>query len=170
MKSYSKFIKKAVALGADDAKIIKTDTIVTGPWVRWKCRYGCDGYNSSLCCPPNTPDYRETRELVDSYKTALLAHFTSDLGTRPDPTDIVVTLERDIFLAGYFKAFALGAGPCQLCAECSMDVCRHADKARPSMESCGIDVFRTAKNNGYKIEVLKDYSCRMNRFGLVLIE
>ncbi|WP_424357003.1 DUF2284 domain-containing protein [Methanocella sp. MCL-LM] len=38
------------------------------------------------------------------------------------------------------------------------------------MESCGIDVFSTARNNGYTIEVVKDYNDRMNRFGLVLIE
>lgn len=170
MASLTRFVKEAIALGADDAKIIKTDTIVTGPWVRWKCRYGCDGYNSSLCCPPNTPDYRETRELVDSYDRALLAHFTDPLGTRPDPTGIVTTLERDVFLAGYYKAFALGAGPCNLCNECSMDVCRHPAKARPSLESCGVDVFLTARNNGYKIEVVKDYNCPMNRFALVLIE
>lgn len=170
MKSYRKFINKAVALGADDARIIKTDTIVTGPWVRWKCKYGCDGYNSSLCCPPSTPDYRETRELVDSYEKALLVHVADDARHITDLTDIVATLERDVFLAGYYKAFALGAGPCNLCNECSMEVCRHPVKARPSLESCGIDVFCTARNNGYTIEVLKDHSCRMNRFGLVLIE
>jgi hypothetical protein len=38
------------------------------------------------------------------------------------------------------------------------------------MESCGIDVFSTVRNNGYHIEVLKDLSQQMNRFGLVLIE
>lgn len=170
MVSYRKFIKRAVDLGADDAKIIKTGTIVTGPWVRWKCKYGCDGYNSGLCCPPNTPDYRETRELVDSYEKALLVHCTDDANRTKDLTDIVVTLEREVFLAGHFKAFSLGAGPCNLCGECSMEVCRHPEKARPSMESCGIDVFTTARNNGYTIEVLKDHSCTMNRFGLVLIE
>ncbi len=170
MKRYQKFVKKAVALGADDARVIKTDTIVTGPWVRWKCRYGCDGYDRSLCCPPNAPDYHETRELVDSYEHALLLHFTAPLGTRPDPTAVVTTLEREVFLAGYFQAFALGAGPCSLCDECAMDLCRHPMEARPSMEGCGIDVFSTARNNGYAIEVLTDYSCRMNRFGLVLVE
>jgi predicted metal-binding protein len=170
MANYSRYIKKAVALGAKEAKIINTSSIVTGPWVRWKCKYGCDGYNSSLCCPPNTPDYKETRELVDSYEKALLAHVTDDNRRMTDLTDTVVRLERDIFLDGHYKAFALGCGPCNLCKDCSMDVCRHAEKARPSMESCGIDVFQTARNNGYKIEVLTDYDCIMNRFGLVLIE
>jgi predicted metal-binding protein len=170
MAGYQKFVKRAVALGADDAKIIKTDTTITGPWVRWKCKYGCDGYNSSLCCPPNTPYYHETRELVDSYEKALLVHCTVEASQKKDLSNIVVTLERDVFLAGHFEAFALGAGPCNLCGECSMDVCRHADKARPSMESCGIDVFSTARNNGYTIKVLADYSYTMNRFGLVLTE
>jgi predicted metal-binding protein len=170
MASYTKYVKKAVALGAREAKIVNTNTIVTGPWVRWKCKYGCDGYDSSLCCPPNTPDYRETRELVDSYEKALLAHFTESPGSKPAPTDIVVNLERDIFLDGYYKAFAIGAGPCNLCKDCSMKVCRHAEKARPSMESCGIDVFLTARNNGFKIEVVKDYSCPVNRYAMVLIE
>lgn len=170
MESYRKFMKKAVDLGARDAMIIKTDSVVTAPWVRWKCRYGCDGYNSSLCCPPNTPDHRETRGMLDSYEKALLIHLADNTKRSADLTEIAVTLERDLFLAGHYKAFALGAGPCGLCPVCSMGECRHAEKARPSMESCGIDVFSTARNNGYTIEVVKDYNDNMNRFGLVLIE
>jgi predicted metal-binding protein len=171
MEKYEKFTEKAVELGANDARIIKTDSIVTAAWVRWKCRYGCDGYGSSLCCPPNSPTYQETRELVDSYKNALLVHFTEEIESATvDPTEVIAMLERDIFLAGYYKAFGLGAGPCRLCEKCTMKECRHARTARPSMESCGIDVFSTVRNNGYRIEVLKDRPYRMNRFGLVLIE
>ena len=171
MEKYEKFIKMAVELGASDARIIKTDSIVTAAWVRWKCRYGCGGYGSSLCCPPNSPTYHETRELVDSYKNALLVHFTENIESGTvDPTEIIVTLERDIFLSGYYKAFGLGAGPCRLCEECTLKKCRNAESARPSMESCGIDVFSTVRNNGYSIEVLKDRPYDMNRFGLVLIE
>jgi predicted metal-binding protein len=70
MKEYDKFIEKAIEVGANDAKIIKTDSIETAVWVRWKCRYGCDG-GSSLCCPTNSPTYKETREVIDCYKCAL---------------------------------------------------------------------------------------------------
>jgi predicted metal-binding protein len=161
-------------LGANDARIIKMDSIVTAAWVRWKCTYGCGGYGSSLCCPPNSPTHQETRELLDCYENALLVHFTGNIESLKEdpaePTIVVTTLEREIFLAGYYKAFALGAGPCRLCAECTMKECRHPETARPSMESCGIDVFSTVRNNGYHIEVLKDLSNQMNRFGLVLIE
>ncbi len=170
MKKYDKFIKKSIKLGATDAKIIKTDSVVTAAWVRWKCRYGCSGYNTSLCCPPNSPGYKETRELLDSYKNAMLLHFKMDIDSDIDPTDIVTVLERDIFLDGNVKAFALGCGPCRLCAKCSMKECRHPENARPSMESCGIDVYNTARNNGFFIEVLKDRSRPMNRYALVLIE
>jgi predicted metal-binding protein len=174
MEKYAKFIEKAVELGAKDARVIKTDSIVTAAWVRWKCRYGCSGYGSSLCCPPNSPTYLETRDLVDCYENALLVHFTEDIESAAegpkDPTGVIALLERDFFLAGYFKAFALGAGPCRLCAECTMKKCRHAESARPSMESCGIDVFSTVRINGYSVEVLKDESDQMNRFCIVLIE
>lgn len=171
VEKYQKFIEMAVELGANDAKIIKTDSIVTAAWVRWKCRYGCDGYGSSLCCPPNSPTFRETREVVDSYKDALLVHFTEDIeNSTVDPIDVITTLERKIFLSGYYKAFGLSAGPCRLCEECMLSECRHAEVARPSMESCGIDVFSTVRNNGYHIEVLKDRPYEMNRFCLVLIE
>jgi len=171
VEKYQKFIEMAVELGANDAKIIKTDSIVTAAWVRWKCRYGCDGYGSSLCCPSNSPTYRETRDLVDSYKDALLVHFTEDIeNATVDPIDVITTLEREIFLSGYYKAFGLGAGPCRFCEECTLNECRHAEIARPSMESCGIDVYSTVRNNGYHIEVLKVRPYEMNRFCLVLIE
>ena len=108
MEKYRRFIETAVKLGANDAKIIKTDSIITAAWICWKCRYGYDGYDSSLCCPPNSPTYRETRELVDCYKYALLVHFTEDAdNVTEDPpidlTKVITTLERDIFLAGYIR-------------------------------------------------------------------
>jgi hypothetical protein len=38
------------------------------------------------------------------------------------------------------------------------------------MEACGIDVYRTARNNGYPIEVVTDCACAQNYYGLVLLE
>jgi len=81
----------------------------------------------------------------------------------------MVKLERGAFLAGWYKSLALGAGPCSLCKECDFEQCRNED-ARPSMEACGIDVFATARANGFPIEVLKDRSSPENCYGLLLIE
>jgi predicted metal-binding protein len=178
MEKYQKFIEMAVKLGANYAKIIKADSIATATWPRWKCRYGCPEYNKSLCCPPNSPTHHETRELVDCYEYALLVHFTANFDNATEnpldhtkvTTEVINALERNIFLAGYYKAFALTAGPCRLCAECTMKICRNPVIARPSMESCGIDVYNTVKNNAYPIEVLKDISDTMDIFCLILLE
>jgi len=160
------FIKRASELGALEARLVRASSIVTAPWVRLKCRFGCDGYNTSLCCPPNTPTYLEMREVINSYRHALLLH-CGEIGSS---SGIVCELEREIFLAGYYKALGLGAGPCRLCDKCNMKRCAHPENARPSMEACGIDVYATAWANGYPISVVKDYEESADYYGLVLIE
>jgi predicted metal-binding protein len=160
------FIKRALTLGADDAKVIDAATIATAPWVRLKCRFGCDLYNEGHCCPPNTPTPQEMHEVIACYKRALLIHCKGVVG----PSRIAVEIEREIFLAGFYKALGLGAGPCGLCKRCPPKRCAHPDQARPSMEACGIDVFATVRANGYPIEVLPNSDCRGNYYGLVLID
>ena len=82
----------------------------------------------------------------------------------------MVTLERETFLQGYYRAFAFGSGPCMLCKSCPEDGCKHSDRARPSMKACGIDVFATARGNGYPIQVVRDESSEQNYYGLLLLE
>jgi hypothetical protein len=38
------------------------------------------------------------------------------------------------------------------------------------MEACGIDVFETLQNAGYTPKVLKDYSEKVELFGLILLD
>lgn len=83
---------------------------------------------------------------------------------------IVADLEREVFLAGHYKAFAFGSGPCDLCDECTFEHCLHPHQARPAMEAAGIDVFATARGNGFPIEVVTDHDCPQNYYGLVLVE
>ena len=51
-----------------------------------------------------------------------------------------------------------------------MDHCRFPKKTVPSMEGCGIDVFATARNNGFTINTVKEKTDQHNYFGLVLFE
>ena len=157
----------AQRLGAVEATEIDPSDVVTAPWVRLKCQYGCAGYGRSLTCPPHSPTPEQTRAVLDGYSEALLVH--GDGNT--DIHKVVVALEREAFLLGYYKAFGMGAGPCQLCAECAgAHGCRHGDEARPSMEACGIDVFETVRSQDLAIEVLSSTECQGNYYGLVLIE
>jgi len=163
-----KYIKQAKKLGAIDAKLISAGSIITAPWVRIKCRFGCDGYGQCLTCPPYSPTPEETEKVIKCYKNAILIHGDD----HTDVSRIAVKLERQAFLDGYHKAFAMGSGPCRLCNDCNLKgkECRHAYEARPAMEACGIDVFKTARNNGFPIEVVKNQNCEQNYYGVVLME
>jgi predicted metal-binding protein len=165
-KDLEGFVQRVVELGAMEAKVVDPATVVTAAWVRWKCQYGCGMYGSSLCCPPHSPTPEQTRALLDCYQRAILAHFKPGQKAKP----VVVALEREIFLAGYYRAFALGEGPCFLCKECNLERCIHAYEARPAMEACGIDVYATARANGFPIEVVTDRQCDQNYYGLVLVD
>jgi predicted metal-binding protein len=165
-KSLRGLLQKITDIGAREAKIIDPKTVETAPWVRWKCQFGCGGYNSSLMCPPHTPTPEETRKVLDSYKRAILFE-----GERHDTKAMAAKMEREAFLSGYHKAFGLGSGPCRHCDSCAFNEgCRHPDEARPAMEACGIDVFATVRKHGFTINVVKTYKDPQHYFGLVLIE
>jgi predicted metal-binding protein len=159
-------LKAAIELGAIKAKIVSPKRVVTAHWVRWKCGYGCSGYQSNLMCPPYTPLPAETRQMLDQYNRAVLFE-----AARGHPKKIAVALERTLFLRGFYKAFGMGAGPCHLCKECAFEKgCRKPELARPALESCGIDVFATARKHGFTINVVRDESDIQHYFGLVLID
>lgn len=165
MHGYENYTRRAVELGAEDAKIIAAETVVTAEWVRLKCQFGCGGYGKCLTCPPHSPTPETTRRALSFYRHAVLVHGKGYIPIR----NIVASLEREVFLDGHHKAFGMGAGPCELCDRCP-DYCTHPHRARPSMEACGIDVYSTVRNNGCSIEVVKDRGIECNYYGIVLIE
>jgi predicted metal-binding protein len=154
--------------GVIEAKIISPAKVETAGWVRLKCQYGCGGYGSCFTCPPYTPRPDQMRTVLDGYKRAMLIHFGP--GSKIKKT--VLELEREIFLRGAWKAFGLGAGSCSLCKACALGQkqCRHPESARPSMESCGIDVYTTAMNAGMHIEVVRTLDQCPDFYGLVLVD
>ena len=164
--SARQIVQMAIKLGAIGAKLVPPEAVETGHWVRWKCQFGCGGFGSSRMCPPHTPTPAETRLMLDGYQRAVL--FESPAG---ESKKIAAALERELFLAGWYKALGLGAGPCRLCDTCLFEEgCRHPQEARPSMEACGIDVFATARKHGFTIDVVRTRKDPQHHFGLVLIE
>ena len=146
---------------------IDPKSISTGQWVRMKCQFGCGGYGSCLTCPPHAPSPDESRSMLDSYSTAYLIYWGEEFPGR----EALAEIERQTFLMGFYKAFAMACGPCDLCDECNLDgECRHPRQARPSMEACGIDVFQTARNAGFPIEVVTDRGETCNFYSLLLVE
>jgi predicted metal-binding protein len=164
---FDRLIRRASELGAIEARSIDPRSVVTAPWVRLKCQFGCPHYNTRLCCPPYTPTAEQFQKVLDGYSAALLFH---SQGMEVKPAEIAFELEQEVFFQGYYKALGLGAGPCRLCQKCNLERCTHPLQARPAMEACGIDVYATARANGYPIQVVRDRTEIPNRYGLVLIE
>jgi predicted metal-binding protein len=175
-----KYWKKAVKGRAAEAKVIDPASVVTAPWVRLKCKYGCEMYGREYCCPPETPTPEQTREILDCYQRAILFHYRAARQEGVDRRkgrraliDAIVALEGEMFKDGFYKAFALLSGPCGLCAECAKSKnkpCNFGNRARPSMESCGIDVYQTAWNNGFPIQPLRHKGETQNLYCLLLVD
>lgn len=154
--------------GVKAVKMVPPAEVETAAWVRLKCQFGCDGYGQCLVCPPFTPTPDQMRQVLDGYRRAILMHFEP----QADVKATVAELEREIFLRGAWKAFGLGAGPCYFCESCALEQgqCRHAERARPAMEACGIDVFTTVRRAGFAIEVVRTTRQCPDYFGLVLVD
>jgi predicted metal-binding protein len=173
-----KYCAGAIEKGATHAKQIHPSSVVTAPWVRLKCQFGCPLHGKGYCCPPHTPTPEQTRALVDSYHRAILFHIEAPKAPERGKRfrqffEMLTDLEEEMFKDGYYKAFVLLAGPCRLCRECAKltgDPCLFADRARPSMEGCGIDVYQTARNNGFFIETLSERSQTQNQYCLMLVD
>lgn len=144
--SNQELIEKSISLGCTKAKLILTKTISMAHWMKLQCQYGCSHYGSLLTCPPYTPNVDEMAEILPEYEKALLINASP--GT--NVAEIVVQLEKYLKERGFRKAFALGAQPCNLCTSCTIPTsCKYPEKARPTLQACGIDVNETIHNNGW---------------------
>jgi len=82
---------------------------------------------------------------------------------------VVCDVEREAFLRGFHLSTGLVGERCKLCNQCDVTApCKRPWEARASMEALAIDVYRTVKNAGFKIEWGKRDSLRL--FGLVLVD
>jgi predicted metal-binding protein len=168
----------AIANGVGNARVIQPQTVVTAPWVRWKCQFGCEAFGKGHKCPPDTPTPEETRQVLDSYNRAILFHTEAEpspdiVEIRRKNREMLVDLEIKAFKDGYYKAFVMLSGNCALCPECAKltaEYCRFPQRARPAMEACGIDVFQTARNHGLEVATLKDRKGKRNHFALLLVD
>ena len=165
-------IKKAHQLGAEDVKLIPTSDIVVNHWVRLKCQFGCGEYNHRLSCPPHVPSVETTKKILSEYDSILLIRSPLDSSKTgwKEINNLMIELETWAFLQGYYKAFALTSGPCPHCSKCNLETCTHPDKARPSMEAMGIDVYATVNNAGYELKVVTSEQETATYHGLLLLK
>ena len=153
--------------------------IAVAHWVRMKCTYACDAYGRKANCPPNVPPVEDCVRFFADYERIAVIHMRvpgcDEAGLtawKQETNTKLLALERDVFLAGYYKAMALFSGTCSACADCvgTRADCLHPKDSRPTPESLAMDVFATARGLGYPIEVLTDRSQTMDRYAFLLVE
>lgn len=160
-----KYIKMLTEAGADPAVIIDPREVITAPWTVFKCQFGCGSYGKNHCCPPKAPSYEKTRAVLDCYEKGILFrvhHWNA--------TAMAAECARELYLDGYYKTIGFGSGMCKLCKECDPNGCRQPEKAIPSMEACGIDVFATARHFDLEVHTLCSPDEQRSHFGLILVE
>jgi predicted metal-binding protein len=166
----------AISLGADDAKLLSAEHIVIKEEFVNYCR-NCEGFGSGGYCPPHAMHPSEFREKLRQYSHGLI--FKTDVPAemllsckRHRYTrkihETAARIERFARAKGFAHAMGLAAGSCKplFCGEhesCrllenrdgenrDMNVCRHPERARPSMSAYGIDVFHLGGKAGWDMK------------------
>ena len=159
--------QQALLLGFFETAPLEPATIVSEAWVRAKCAYGCPCYGKKWSCPPHSMDNEEFHDLLKCYSKALLV-----VGQAPlkEFQGRLLELEKAAFLNGHKKALVFTGGPCCWCDHCPDDRCIFPEKRRPSLESCGCDVFALAESAGIRIAPLRNSDDFVQFIGLLLVE
>ena len=159
--------KHALAHGFFAAVELDPATIRSQAWVRAKCNYGCSQYGTRWSCPPHSLDQSGFEELLSCYSRALLVAGQPPLR---DFQEHLLALEKEAFLGGFKKALVFSGGPCSWCESCPTERCSHPEKRRPSLESCGCDVFALAEACGIPVTPLRNSDDFVQFIGLLLVE
>jgi predicted metal-binding protein len=166
------------AHGYADYKWIDPKWIIVAQWVRMKCMFGCGEYGRGGACPPNTPSVAECKQFFSEYANAVILHFEGQMAKPEDRhawsakiNAKLVKLERDVFLAGFERAFLLFMDSCCFCKECSgkRDTCEQPHMARPAPEAMAVDVYSTVRQFGFEINVRTDYDQKMDRYAFLMV-
>lgn len=180
LEKLSEITEYARDKGSFRVEVIPAGKIAVDERVRLKCQIPfCHDYNKNLRCPPNTMPVSEFREVIAKYSIALILQVKSQ---GPDEKSLIIAerniqlllgdLEKKALSMGWYLAAGLGAACCRICDECvgigSGLPCRNPGQARPSAESMGIDVIRTALEAGLPFEL--DSTGEVVYTGLLLLE
>ena len=151
--------------------------IIIAHWVRFRCLFGCNEYGQNGCCPPAVPSVDECHKMIREYKDAMILHFSIQSQNKDEKHKLMadlLLLEREIFLAGYYKVFLLPHHSCDICGDCVAQgnriACVDKAKSRPSPDAMGIDVFQTARNVGFSVQVVTSRDAMTDRFSFILID
>lgn len=152
-------IRAALDVGAAKAAVIDQNQIVYSETFRDMCaQNSCGMYGRCYMCPPDVGPIEALMARAQAYPRALLYQ---TIGTLEDSFDIEgmgaagdahaqvsQRIQRAVKPLLGEHMLHLTCGGCHLCPTCAKrddQPCRHPDLALPSLESYGVDVYKTSR-------------------------
>lgn len=147
--TYQSLVQRALDLGALDARLIDTHSIVFDPRSYLKCRFGCNRWGRFWTCPPHLNISPERfMEAFSRYSQALIIQTADPLKGQ----EVTLAIEKEAMLVSK-SPFAFGMALCVQCETCAYpEPCRFPHLARPSMDAYGIDIGATIAPLGFTVE------------------
>ena len=137
---------------------ITTEQLTFSEKVREACKANyCGRYGKSWTCPPGAGPWEDLRDHFKSYPHALVFTTKHDLEDSFDVEgmdegrklhDLVDEYVVKMLADEMERHELAGAGSCSICSKCTYPdaPCRFPEKARRSMEACGIDVVQLSRD------------------------
>lgn len=159
--------KKAIELGASQAKIIDTKNIVFDSRSFLKCRFGCSRWGNYWTCPPYLDMSPEKfQDAFEKYNKAIIIQ-TAD---PKKGQEITVKIEKEAMISNQCM-FAFAMVLCVWCEECAHpEPCRHPHMARPSMDAYGIDIGKTVETIGLQVNFDEKGELQPCWYSMVLLD
>ena len=153
-------IRLALECGAAKAVMLDRAQLITLPIFRDICKgNGCGKYGRCWICPPEIGEIGTLIASLDAYDRVLWYQTISPLEDSFDiegmfeaghaHAQLSQRISEALKAQGYTGFLHLSCGGCHLCETCTKPQglpCRHPDRALPSLEGYGIDVYNTTKD------------------------
>ena len=159
---YEELVGAALRLGATKAVVIEREKIVLSADFFDACKQNsCGNFGKCWMCPPDVGPITEWMEKVRSFPHALWYQTVGELEDSFDVEGMAEAGKRHAALAQTMRkelapllpARTLhltrgGCGGCERCAKRDNEPCRFPELAMPSVESCGVNVYKTTEGTG----------------------
>lgn len=152
-------LNAVLSCGASKAAPVHAGEVITSPVFFDVCKQNsCGNFGRCWMCPPELGEISELIARVQSYQQGILYQSISEIEDSFDIEGMQDAAFRHAQLSQRIeealrpvlgeKHLHLSCGGCRLCEVCAKrtgEPCRFPDKALPSMEGYGIDVYATVK-------------------------
>ena len=174
-----KLLQLALDCGAAKAVLIDQSSIVLNAEFRAACEMNsCGVYGKCWMCPPDVGPIDELMAKVRSFPRGVWYQTIGELDDSFDFEGMTAAKDRHAAVShrireatpAGLRVLHLTCGGCHVCARCAKlddEPCRFPEKALPSVESYGVDVYQTTKDTPLKYI---NGANTVTYFGLLLFE